>query len=241
MTQSTGKLTRWLLAGILLVPLLLWAGYVVYFETWLGYAQPQRSTSLLIATYDAPGAGSDANARSGSRRERVLRLHEFEGRNYVAVNHWPRAWYSRALANPEIEVRMPGTDRFEPYQAVPLQGEELQRVEESYPVPLNFRVRTGFPPRRFLRLDPAGPADAAGTEAAPAAASSELEPAAAAAAAVESAEVDLVTESAETGGTGETSIDPAVEPAETGETAETSPAPAPEPTEEAADPESQQQ
>ena len=45
------------------------------------------------------------------------------------------------------------------YTAVPVSGEERNRVEADYPAGLVFRILTGFPPRHFLRLDPQAPAD----------------------------------------------------------------------------------
>ena len=135
---------------LLLLALLGWAGYVTWFEAWLGYAQPMRETSIELATF----------GEAGDRRERVLSPREVDGNIYIAVNHWPRGWYTRALAIPEVEVRLPGSDTFAPFTAIPLEGAELERVEEAYPVPLNFKIRTGFPPRRFMRLDPRPPAAA---------------------------------------------------------------------------------
>ncbi len=136
------KIAKW--SGIGLVALILvYVGYVIYFEARLGYLQPRGSTSLVIATFD-----------NGDRHERVLRLEQIGGNNYIAANHWPRAWYSQALDNPNVEVQLPGEDSFEPYVAVPLDGEELQRISEIYSFGFEFRFRTGFPPRRFLRLDP---------------------------------------------------------------------------------------
>ena len=70
----------------------------------------------------------------------------------MAANHWPRAWYHEALDNPQIEVQMDTS--FEPYTAVPLEGAEEEMVREIYSVGFEFRFRTGFPPRYFLRLDP---------------------------------------------------------------------------------------
>jgi len=135
------KIAKW--SGIGLVALILvYVGYVIYFEARLGYLQPRGSTSLVIATFD-----------NGDRHERVLRLEQIGGNNYIAANHWPRAWYSQALDNPNVEVQLPGEDSFEPYVAVPLDGEELQRISEIYSFGFEFRFRTGFPPRRFLRLD----------------------------------------------------------------------------------------
>lgn len=140
----TGKnIAKW--GGLVFAALFLfYIGSIVWFETQLGVNQPQGSTSLVLATF------SDEN----ERHERVLRLEQIDGNNYIAVNHWPRRWYGYALNNPEVEVKMPGEDSFEPYVAVPLEGEELERVSEEYAFGFEFRFRTGFPPRRFLRLDP---------------------------------------------------------------------------------------
>ena len=131
--------TRGLLVGLLGL-FLLYAGYVAYAEARLGYLQPQGGSTIVIATFD-----------DGARHERVVRLTRLEGRNYIAAQHWPRAWYRQALATPQIEVKM--GEVFEPYLAVAPQGAELAMVKENYQMPLGFRFRTGFPPRRFLRLD----------------------------------------------------------------------------------------
>ena len=131
--------TRGLLVGLLGL-FLLYAGYVAYAEARLGYLQPQGGSTIVIATFD-----------DGARHERVVRLTQLEGRNYIAAQHWPRAWYRQALATPQIEVKM--DEVFEPYLAVVPQGAELAMVKENYQMPLGFRFRTGFPPRRFLRLD----------------------------------------------------------------------------------------
>ena len=140
--MHSGKLKKWgLLAGGLLI--LAYVGQVVVFETSLGVNQPQNQSTIVIATFDD----------DGSRSERVVRLAEIDGKAYIAANHWPRAWYRQALDNPAIEVMM--EDRFEPYLAVPLQGAEEERVRNTYTVNFAFRFRTGFPPRYFLRLDPA--------------------------------------------------------------------------------------
>ena len=122
---------------------LLYVASIVNFEAQLGYSQPQNSASLIIATFN----------EDNERHERVLRLEQIDGRDYIAANHWPRAWYHQALDNPEIEVKMPNVDNFEPYLAVPLEGAEEERVREIYSFGFNFRLRTGFPPRYFLSLD----------------------------------------------------------------------------------------
>ena len=137
------KLAKWGLIGVAGI-FLLYVGSVVYFEARLGYMQPQGSTSLVLATF----------ASDDERHERVLRLEQIDGNNYIAVNHWPRRWYRYALNNPAVEVKMPGTDGFALYTAVPLEGEELDRISDIYSFGFEFRFRTGFPPRRFLRLDP---------------------------------------------------------------------------------------
>ncbi len=137
------KLAKW--GGIGVAALfLIYVGSIVWFETQLGVNQPQGSTSLVLATFSP----------DNDRHERVLRLEQIDGNNYIAVNHWPRRWYRYALNNPAVEVQMPGDDQFESYMAVPLEGAELERVSTEYAFGFNFRFRTGFPPRRFLRLDP---------------------------------------------------------------------------------------
>jgi hypothetical protein len=81
----------------------------------------------------------------------VSRL-ESDGRLYVAANHWPRAWYRRALENPDVQVTLDGEKR--DYRAVRVTGVEHDRVEGENGVGLVFRILTGFPPRYFVRLDP---------------------------------------------------------------------------------------
>jgi hypothetical protein len=70
----------------------------------------------------------------------------------VSANHWPRAWYHRALANPDVQATIGGTKG--PYRAVSVSGAEAERVEREHPHGLWFRFVTGFPPRYFVRLDP---------------------------------------------------------------------------------------
>ena len=141
--MNSKRVTKWSLIALGVV-FLAYVAYVVNFEVQLGVNQPQGSTSLVIATF------SDGN----ERHERVLRLEQIDGNNYIAANHWPRSWYKQARDNPNVEVKMPGEDSFEPYLAVPLEGAEKDRISEIYSFGFEFRFRTGFPPRYFLRLEP---------------------------------------------------------------------------------------
>ena len=121
---------------------LVYVAIVVAFESWLGYAQPRSAESLVIATTD----------EQGERHDRVLSGLETDGRLYVSANHWPRAWFDRALENPEVEASVDGERGS--YLAVRVSGEEHDRVDADDPLPLPFRILTGFPPRYFVRLDP---------------------------------------------------------------------------------------
>ena len=58
--------------------------------------QPENigGTTLVITTNDAEGNAYD----------RVLSPIDREGQLFVAANHWPRAWYRRALENPDVRV-----------------------------------------------------------------------------------------------------------------------------------------
>jgi len=120
----------------------VYVGIVVAFESLIGVFQPGNDGTLVIVTTDDEGAAHD----------RVVSRLEHEGKLYVAANHWPRAWYQRALEHPDVEVSQGGERA--PYRAVPIAGEEHARVEGEHALPFVFRFLTGFPPRLFLRLDP---------------------------------------------------------------------------------------
>jgi hypothetical protein len=121
---------------------LVYLGIVVAFESFLGYFQPTEGSILVITTFDEDGAPHD----------RVLSRLESDGRLYVAANHWPRAWYNRALENPEVHVTLDGEKG--DYRAVPVTGVEHDRVDSDNSLGVIIRILTGFPPRYFVRLDP---------------------------------------------------------------------------------------
>lgn len=127
---------------ILGVLVLVYVAIVAIFESLLGYFQPEAGDTVVITTFDADGEG----------RSRVLSGLDSGERFYVAVNHWPRAWYRRALANPAVQITRNGETR--DLVAVPVTGEELDRVRTEHPIPMGVRALMGFAPRRFLRLDP---------------------------------------------------------------------------------------
>ncbi len=127
---------------ILLVLGLIYVGVVVLFESLLGYFQPGGDYTMIITTTDA----------DGNRNDRVLAKVESDGTLYAAANHWPRAWYRQALANPAVSVNIDGESA--DYEAVPVEGAEHDRVNNARPLGVGFRILTGFPPRYFLRLEP---------------------------------------------------------------------------------------
>jgi len=125
--------------GILVV---LYVGLVTAFESLLGSLQPSGGRTMVITTFD------DA----GTPRDRVVSRLESGGQTYVAANHWPRAWYRRALERPDVEATIDGAKGA--YRAVPVTGDEEVRVNGDNRLGFVFRILTGFPPRYFLRLDP---------------------------------------------------------------------------------------
>lgn len=127
---------------IAVIPLLVYVAIVVLFETSLGFFQPQAGNTVVISTFDD----------SGAEHQRVVSLLESDGKLYVAVNHWPRAWYRRILDNPRMRMSREGVSN--EYRGVVVVDPEYQRVQQDNPVPLAFRFLTGFPPRYFVRLDP---------------------------------------------------------------------------------------
>ncbi len=121
----------------------VWVLIVVAFESLIGYLQPVSPDTVTITTFDAEGNSFD----------RVLSGLESEGEFYVAVNHWPRAWYRRLLENPD--VRITRNEETLDYVAVPVSGEEASRVEQEYPRGVVVGFLMGFAPRVFIRFDPA--------------------------------------------------------------------------------------
>ncbi len=127
---------------IVAIVILVYVGIVVAFESSIGYFQPTDGSTLVITTFDGDGTPHD----------RVVSRLESDGHLYVAANHWPRAWYNRALENPEVHVTLDGEKG--DYRAVPVTGVEHDRVESENSHGVFFRILTGFPPRYFVRLDP---------------------------------------------------------------------------------------
>jgi len=127
---------------IVLIAALVYVGIVVAFESLIGYFQPTAGSTLVITTFDADGASHD----------RVVSRLESDGKLYVAANHWPRAWYDRALENPEVEITV--EEERGKYRAVPVTGAEHDLVDDENQLGVFFRFLTGFPPRYFIRLDP---------------------------------------------------------------------------------------
>ena len=124
------------------IVVLLYLGIVVAFESMIGFIQPAGGSTLVLRTFDPDGTPHD----------RVVSRLETDGKIYVSANHWPRAWYRRALRNPDVQATIDGTKGN--YRAVPVTGAEHERVEREHPHGLAFRIVTGFPPRYFVRLDP---------------------------------------------------------------------------------------
>jgi len=127
---------------IIAILILVYVGIVASFESLIGYLQPTTGSILVITTFDGDGTPHD----------RVVSRLETDGKLYVAANHWPRAWYERALQNPEVTVTIDGETA--DYRAVPVTGGEHDRVDGENSLGVVFRILTGFPPRYFVRLDP---------------------------------------------------------------------------------------
>lgn len=88
----------------------------------------------------------------GKPYERVLTPIDDGDRLFVSANHWPRAWYHRALANPDVRVTRDGDTA--DYRAVPVSAQERERLLDESRFPRIAYLFTGFAPRQFLRLEP---------------------------------------------------------------------------------------
>ena len=127
---------------IVAIVVVIYVGLVVAFESLIGYFQPGDGSTLVITTFDG----------DGTAHERVVSRLESGGQLYVAANHWPRAWYNRALENPDVQVRLDAETG--DYRAIPITGVDRDRVDGEHSLGVAFRILTGFPPRHFVRLDP---------------------------------------------------------------------------------------
>ena len=119
---------------IIAVVLLIYVAIVAVFESLIGYLQPAGGDTVVITTFEEDGTGHD----------RVLSGLDSGGQFYVAVNHWPRAWYHRALENPAVQLTRGGETG--DYMAVPVTGEEDDRVRAEHPIPTGARILMGFAP-----------------------------------------------------------------------------------------------
>ncbi len=126
---------------IVVIVAVAYVGIVVAFESLIGYFQPEAGSTLVITTFEA----------DGTPHERVVSRLDSDGKLYVAANHWPRAWFNRALENPDVQITIEGETA--DYTAVPISGAEHDQVDDTNGLPLPFRFLTGFPPRYFVRLD----------------------------------------------------------------------------------------
>ncbi len=104
--------------------------------------QPRIGNTIVLST----------TAADGTTHERVLTPIDHEDGLFVAANHWPRAWYQRALDDPEVRVTRDGQTR--DYRAVPVSEQERERLLGESGFPRIGYLFTGFAPREFLRLDP---------------------------------------------------------------------------------------
>ena len=137
------------------IALMVYVAVVAAFESMIGTLQPQAGSTLVITT----------RSDDGSAHDRVVSRLESAGQLYVAANHWPRAWYHRLLAKPDVQVTLDGQTGDYRAVAVDAGSEEHLRIAQDNPVPSWFRFVTGFPPRYFVRLEPAAPAPTPGATA----------------------------------------------------------------------------
>ncbi|MDG2140611.1 MAG: alpha/beta hydrolase [Gammaproteobacteria bacterium] len=115
---------------------------VFLFETLLGVSQPEYGSTMVLTSFEKGGESND----------RVVARIEKDGKVFVAVNHWPRAWARRIQRNPNVQLTYQGETSN--YTAVILEGLEHDQGVIDFSVPLSFRFLTGFPPRYFFRFDP---------------------------------------------------------------------------------------
>jgi hypothetical protein len=143
-------LFKWM--GILAI---VYIAFVIFFEGFiLGYLQPNSVPDYLKDRVEVIELGITDSSGDVSRR-RVAGF-EMDGKLYASAHHWPRGWYHNAVENPEIIVEKDNV--VADYIAVPITGEEFERVAVGFPLSFPVRFAMGFPPKRdILRLDLVSP------------------------------------------------------------------------------------
>jgi len=134
-------------AKILIIVVAGYIGIVVIFESLLGYYQPKGEENLVITVTED----------DGSKTERVLSLFQSEGELYLAANHWPRAWFRQVLKKPDVHIEFGGERAGQSgnYVAIPINDADHERVLNDNRIPFVGRFLMGFPPREFVRIEPA--------------------------------------------------------------------------------------
>ncbi len=143
-------LFKWM--GILAI---VYIAFVIFFEGFiLGYLQPNSVPDYLKDRVEVIELGITDSSGDVSRR-RVAGF-EMDGKLYASAHHWPRGWYHNAVENPEIIVEKDNV--VADYIAVPITGEEFERVAVGFPLSFPVRFAMGFPPKRdILRRDLVSP------------------------------------------------------------------------------------
>jgi hypothetical protein len=114
------------LVRTLVIAAIVYIGIVAAFESAIGVLQSRSGATLVLTTFGA----------DGDKHDRVVSRLESGGRLHVAANHWPRAWYERALANPDAQATIDGAKS--DYRAVPVEGAEYDQVNGAHALPLVF-------------------------------------------------------------------------------------------------------
>ena len=120
----------------------VYVALVIVFESLIGYFQPASQSTITLVTTDA----------DGTRADRVVSRLDFDGKVYVASNHWFRGWYNTVLDHPDIDVLIDGETRA--YVVVPVEGAEADEVMTERPRGTVPTILMGFAPRYLVRLDP---------------------------------------------------------------------------------------
>ena len=138
------KVLKWVgfALGAYVVLVILCESLVVY----MGKRQAEAGLGpgerwIVITTKDVAGS-----------HDTVVAGVDIDGELYVAANHWPRAWFRRALDSPDVDVTRSGIRAA--FHAEAVEGADEVRVAARYALPFVARLLTGFPPRSFLHLVP---------------------------------------------------------------------------------------
>ena len=118
---------------------LVYAAIVAAFESMIGIMQPTPGGDARDHHRRCERSRARPRRLAARQRREALRLREPLAAGVVPAARWPTPTWRRRSTAPRAT-----------YRAVPVEGEEADRIDAEHPHPAWFRFMTGYPPRKIV-------------------------------------------------------------------------------------------